>query len=56
MIYIIMIKKFVVLFQTSKIIVNKSYIQTGIGFNLNSQPIKTSISLSKNFKSKIPYS
>ena len=37
---------------TSKIIGNKSYIQTGIGFNLNNQPIKTSISLSKILNQK----
>jgi len=40
-------KKICGVVSTSKIIGNKSYIQTGIGFNLNSQPIKTSISLSK---------
>ena len=32
---------------SSKIIGNKSYIQTGVGFNLNKHPLRTSISLSK---------
>ena len=45
-------KKICGVVSTSKIIGNKSYIQTGIGFNLNSQPIKTSISLSKILNQK----
>ena len=47
-------KKICGVVSTSKIIGNKSYIQTGIGFNLNSQPIKTSISLSKILNQKFP--
>jgi BirA family biotin operon repressor/biotin-[acetyl-CoA-carboxylase] ligase len=47
-------KKICGVVSTSKIIGNKSYIQTGIGFNLNSQPIKTSISLSKILNQKLP--
>ena len=45
-------KKICGVVSTSKIIGNKSYIQTGIGFNLNNQPIKTSISLSKILNQK----
>ena len=47
-------KKICGVVSTAKIIGNKSYIQTGIGFNLNSQPIKTSISLSKILNQKFP--
>jgi len=47
-------KKICGVVSTSKIIGNKSYIQTGIGFNLNSQPIKTSISLSKILNQSFP--
>ncbi len=47
-------KKICGVVSTSKIIGNKSYIQTGIGFNLNNQPIKTSISLSKILNQKFP--
>ena len=47
-------KKICGVVSTSKIIGNKSYIQTGIGFNLNSQPIKTSISLSKILNQSCP--
>ena len=46
-------KKICGVVSTSKIIGNKSYIQTGIGFNLNNQPIKTSISLSKILNQKL---
>ena len=45
-------KKICGVVSTSKIIGNKSYIQTGIGFNLNNQPIKTSTSLSKILNQK----
>jgi len=45
-------KKICGVVSTSKIIGNRSYIQTGIGFNLNNQPIKTSISLSKILNQK----
>ena len=45
-------KKICGVVSTSKIIGNKSYIQTGIGFNLNNQPIKTSISLSNILNQK----
>ena len=47
-------KKICGVVSTSKIIGNKSYIQTGIGFNLNSQPIKKSISLSKILNQSFP--
>ena len=47
-------KKICGVVSTSKIIGNKSYIQTGIGFNLNSQPIITSISLSKILNQSFP--
>ena len=40
-------KKICGVVSTSKIIGNKSYTQTGVGFNLNKHPLKTSISLSK---------
>ena len=46
-------KKICGVVSTTKIIGNKSYIQTGIGFNLNNQPIKTSISLSKILNQKL---
>ena len=45
-------KKICGVVSSSKIIGNKSYIQTGIGFNLNNKPIKTSISLSKILNQK----
>ena len=47
-------KKICGVVSTSKIIGNKSYIQTGIGFNLNNQPISTSISFSKILNQKLP--
>ena len=47
-------KKICGVVSTTKIIGNKSYIQTGIGFNLNNQPIKKSISLSKILNQKLP--
>ncbi len=47
-------KKICGVVSVSQIIGNKSYIQTGIGFNLNSQPIKNSISLSKILNQKFP--
>jgi BirA family biotin operon repressor/biotin-[acetyl-CoA-carboxylase] ligase len=40
-------KKICGVVSSSKIIGNKSYIQTGVGFNLNKHPLRTSISLSK---------
>ena len=46
-------KKICGVVSTTKIIGNKSYIQTGIGFNLNNQPIKKSISLSKILNQKL---
>ena len=56
MICILAIKKICGVVSNSKIIGNKSYIQTGIGFNLNNQPIKN-INLSiENIKSKIFHS
>ena len=45
-------KKICGVVSTSIIIGNKSYIRTGIGFNLNNHPIETSISLSKILNQK----
>ena len=47
MTYILTKKKICGVVSTSKIIGNKSFTQTGVGFNLNKHPLKTSISLSK---------